>query len=218
VLDALGKVELSKVTPACDLLRDELQRRALQEIGIAGKKQNALLKNPGNMLIGELAIGKDFPMRVMAEIIDAPLLTDNEIRKIASRYVKSGADIIDVGMVASESRPADAGRAVEAIKSVVNTPVSVDTLNPAEAREAVSAGADIVLSVDAGNVKDMATIGSEAAFVVIPTNHREGYFPKKAEDRVSLLEENIKMARKLGITRIIGDLILDPVNTPGTVE
>ena len=217
VLDVLGQVELSKETPACDLLKDELQRKALQEIHIAERK-DVLLKSLGNMLIRELAIGRDFPMRVMAEIVDAPLLSDDEIQAIARRYVKLGAEIIDVGMVADEAKPSDARRAVKAIKSVVNVPVSIDTFDPDEAREAVSAGADLVLSVDGSNVEDMAAFASKVAVVVIPTNHREGYFPRKAEERVSLLEENIRRARKLGIRRIIGDLILDPVNMPGIVE
>jgi len=72
--------------------------------------------------------------------------------------------------------------------------------------------------VDGGNVEDMAGFASKVAVVVIPANHRKGLFPKKAEERVSLLEDNIKKARKLGITKIIADLILDPVNMPGIVE
>jgi dihydropteroate synthase-like protein len=218
VLDTLGQVKLSKVTPACELLRDELQQKALQELDIAEKNRDVLLKKPGNLLIKELAVGKDFPMRVMAEIIDTPLLSDDEIQATARRYVKLGAEIIDVGMVAGESRPSDAKRAVEAVKGVVNVPVSIDTLDPEEAREAVSAGADLILSVDAGNIEDMSAFASKVAVVVIPTNHRRGRFPKKAEERVSLLEENIRKARKLGITRILGDLILDPVNVPGIME
>lgn len=218
VLNLLGQVKLSKVTSACDLLKDELQRKALQEIYLAEKNRDVLLKNPANMLIRELAIGRGFPIRVMAEIVDAPLLSDDEIQAMARRYVKLGAEIIDVGMVAGESRPSDTGRAVEAVRSVVNVPVSIDTLDSDEAREAVSAGADIILSVDGGNVEDMAAFASKVAVVVIPTNHRKGYFPKKAEERINLLEENIGKARKLGIRRIIGDLILDPVNMPGIIE
>lgn len=218
VLDLVGQVELSKETPACDLLREELQRKALEELYLAEKNRDVLLRNPGNMLIRELAVGRDFPMRVMAEIIDAPLLSDEELQTTAQRYVKLGADIIDVGMIAGESRPSDARRAVEAVKSAVKVPVSIDTLDSDEAREAVSAGADLVLSVDAGNVEDMAAFASEVAVVVIPTNHRKGFFPKKAIERIMLLEGNIRKARKLGLTRIIGDLILDPVNMPGVME
>ncbi|MFQ6068434.1 MAG: dihydropteroate synthase-like protein [Candidatus Bathyarchaeia archaeon] len=218
ILDILGQVKLSNVMPACDLLKDELQRKALQEMEIVKEKQSVLLKNPCNILIGELAIGKDFPMRVMAEIVDAPLLSDDVIQELARCYVELGAEIIDVGMVAGDSRPLDAGRAIKAVRSVVNVPVSIDTLDSSEAKEAVSAGADIVISVDAGNVKDIAAFASKVAVVVIPTNHREGYFPKKVEERVSLLEENILKARKLGIAKVIGDLILDSVNAPGIVE
>lgn len=218
VLDSIGQVKLSKVTPACELLKGELQRKALQELFIVEKNRDVLLKNLGNMLIGNLAVGKDFPMRVMAEIIDAPLLSNDEIQALARRYVASGADMIDVGMMTGESRPSDARRAVEAVKRVVKVPVSIDTLDPDEAREAVSAGADLILSVDAGNVEDMAAFASRVAVVVIPTNHREGYFPKKTEERIKLLEENIEKARKLGITRVIADLILDPVNTQGLTE
>jgi len=218
VLDMLSKVKLSKVTPACDLLKDELRQRALQEIVSSEKDKDRLLKKPGNLLIGELPIGRDFPMRVMAEIIDAPLLSDDEIQKVARRYVKHGAEIIDVGMIAGESRPLDAERAVKAVRKAVNVPVSIDTLDPREAEAAVSAGAEIILSVDAGNVADIASFASDVAVVVIPTDHLKGYFPKKAEDRVSLLEENIRKARKLGISKVIGDLILDPVNVPGVTE
>jgi len=212
ILDALDQVKLSTVTPACDILREELQRKALQKLEAVEKNKGALLKKKGNMLIGELALGKDFPMRVMAEIVDAPLMSNSEIQKFAKDYVKVGAEIIDVGMVAGETRPADAKRAVETVKNVVNVPVSIDSLDPDEIREAVSAGADLVLSADAGNIEKIAPFASDAAVVVIPTNQREGYFPKKTEERVSFLEDLIEKARKFGMMRLIGDLILDPSN------
>jgi dihydropteroate synthase-like protein len=212
VLDALGQVKLSTVTPACDILREVLQRKALQELEAVEKNRDALLKKPGNMLIRELAIGKDFPMRVMAEIVDAALMPNSEIQRLAKDYVKVGAEIIDVGMVAGEARLSDVKRAVEAVKSVVDVPVSIDSLDPDEIKAAVSAGADFILSADAGNIEKIAPFASNVAVVVIPTNQREGYFPKKAEERVSFLEDLIGKARKLGMTRLIGDLILDPSN------
>jgi dihydropteroate synthase-like protein len=210
VLDAVGQIELSTMTPACDILREELQQKALQELAAVEKNRDALLKNPCNMLIGKLAVGEDFPMRVMAEIVDVPLLSTREIQRLAKYYVKAGADIIDVGMVAGESNPLDARRAVEAIKRVVNVPVSIDTFDPEEIKEAVSAGADLILSVDAGNVEEVAPFVSEVAVVVVPTNQCKGYFPKKIEERASFLEENMRKARELGITKVIGDLVLEP--------
>jgi dihydropteroate synthase-like protein len=162
------------------------------------------------MLIGDLAIGKDFPMRVLAEIVDAPLMDKDAIQKLAKRFVEAGANIIDVGMVAGESRPKDAKCIVQAVKQVVDVPVSIDTLDPAEIREAVLAGADLILSADAGNIEEIAPFASKVAVVVIPTNQRQGYFPKKAQKRVKFLEEIIQKAKKLGVTKCIADLVLEP--------
>jgi dihydropteroate synthase-like protein len=212
VLDAIGRVKLSTVTPACDLLREELRQKALQELAAVEKNKDVLLKKKGNMLIGELAVGKDFPMRVLAEIVDAALMPSDEIQRLAKHFVKMGADIIDVGMVAGESRPSDAKRAVEAVKKAVNVPVSIDTLDPDEIKEAVAAGADLILSADAGNVEQIATFAADVAVVVIPTNQRTGYFPTKTEDRIRFLEEIMEKARRLGMKRLIGDLILEPSN------
>ncbi|MCP8321544.1 MAG: dihydropteroate synthase-like protein, partial [archaeon] len=133
VLDMIEKVNLSKNLPADDLLKEELRRRAIEEIKAVDRRKEELLKNPWNMLIKNLAIGRDFPSRIMAEIVDAPILTDEEIMKKAKYYSSSGADIIDVGMMAGESRPNDAKRAVKAIRSAVDSLISVDTLDPKEA-------------------------------------------------------------------------------------
>ncbi len=212
VLEALDRVKLSTVRPACDLLREELQRKALQELEAAEKNRDELLKKPGNILIGKVAVGKDFPMRVLAEIVDAALMPDDEIQVLAKHFVKTGADLIDIGMVAGESRPSDAKRCVEATKKVVDVPVSIDTLNPEEIREAVAAGAELILSADAGNVEQVAAFASDVAAVLIPTNQREGYFPRKTEDRIRFLEEIMKKAARLGMKRVMADLILEPSN------
>jgi dihydropteroate synthase-like protein len=132
------------------------------------------------------------------------------IQKLAKRFVEAGANIIDVGMVAGESRPKDAKCIVQAVKQVVDVPVSIDTLDPAEIREAVLAGADLILSADAGNIEEIAPFASKVAVVVIPTNQRQGYFPKKTQERVRFLEEIIQKAKKLGVTKCIADLILEP--------
>ncbi|MCW4021952.1 MAG: dihydropteroate synthase-like protein [archaeon] len=212
VLDSLEKIELSTVTPACDLLREELQRKALQELELVENNKEQLLKKPGNMAIKNLAFGKDFPMRVMAEIVDAPLMSCEELQRTAKRYVKSGAHIIDIGMIAGDPRPTQAQQAVETVKEVVNVPISIDTLDPIESRAAVSAGANLILSLDAGNLKEVASFASEVAVVAIPTNQREGYFPKTVDDRVAFMEQIISKARKLGVNNILADLIVEPMN------
>jgi dihydropteroate synthase-like protein len=212
VLNALGRIELSTVTPACDLLKEELRQKALRELDAVEKNRDALLKKSGNILIGGLAVGRDFPMRVLAEIVDAALMPTSEIQRLAKHFVEMGADLIDVGMVSGESRPLDAKRAVEAVKNVVHVPVSIDALNPDEIKEAVAAGADLILSVDAGNVEHVAPFASDVAAVVIPTNQQEGVFPTEAGDRIRFLEEILEKARQLGMRRLMADLILEPSN------
>ncbi len=212
ILDSLNEVTLSTVTPADELLREKLRKKALAEIAKVEQNKEVLLKGPGNISIRDLAVGKNFPMRVLGEIVDASLLEDGAVKHLAKIYVEAGADVIDVGMVAGESRPKDAKRVVAAVKAAVNVPVSIDSLDPAEIKAAVEAGADLVLSMDDGNLEEIAPFVRDVAVVVIPTNQKEGIFIKKAQERVQLLEEIITKAKSLGVTKVLGDLILDPLN------
>ncbi len=205
-------MQLSTTEPACDLLREKLQKRALAELDRVERNRAALLKKPGHLQIGDLAVGKAFPMRVLAEIVDAPLLESAEIQRLAKRYAAGGANIIDIGMTAGQTRPKDAQRAVAAAKSAVNLPISIDTLNPAEIKAAVQAGADLILSADAGNLQAIAPFAKNTPIVVIPTNQQRGIFPQKPAARVRLLERLIGQAKQLGFTKIIGDLILEPTH------
>ena len=61
VLDCLGEVTLSTTVPACDLLREELQEKALAELEKVEQNREMLLKKPGNLVIADLAVGKEFP-------------------------------------------------------------------------------------------------------------------------------------------------------------
>jgi dihydropteroate synthase-like protein len=217
VLENLEKVKLSTTLPADDILQEEFTRKALLELKEAEKNREKLLKKPSSMLIKNVAIGKDFPMRIMAEIVDAAIMPLKEVRKFARIYEKIGASIIDIGMVAGKPKPQLVKQLVQSVKKTVNVPVSIDTLNPTEIKAAVSAGADMVLSIDAGNLDEIADYVSNVPVVVIPTNQREGYFPKKAEDRVAFLEETIKKARKLGLKKILADLVLEPANVSESI-
>ena len=201
VLDSLGKIELSTIIPADELLKEKLRETALAEIVKVEANRDNLLKKPGNILVGNLPVGKDFPMRVIGEIVDAALLSDEEIGRLARSYVADGADLIDLGMVAGESRPEDARRVVAAAKKEVKVPVSFDSLDPIEIRGAISAGADLILSIDEGNVKALSPLLSDVAVVVIPSNQRVGYFPKKLRNefgcsRALLLKPRVWALRK----------------------
>jgi len=212
ILDSLCDTQLSTTEPADDLLRKKLQKLAIQEIEKTEKDREALLKKPSSMLIGDLAVGKNFPMRVLAEIVDAALMDKEAIQQTTKRFVMAGADLIDVGMIAGESQPDKAKRIVEWVKQVADVPVSIDTLDPAEIKAAIEAGAELVLSGDAGNIEEIAPYAKKAAVVIIPTNQREGYFPRKPRERVKYLEGIIAKAKKLGVSRCLADLILEPTD------
>ncbi len=210
VLGMLCEVELSTIVSADELLREKFAEKALAEIQKTEAQREELLKKPGSMLIGNVAVGKDFPMRVLAEIVDAALMDKETIQATAKRFVEVGADFIDVGMVAGESQPEKAKQMVQWVREVVDVPVSIDTLDPAEIKAALEAGAGLVLSGDAGNIEAIAPYAKDAAVVVIPTNQQQGYFPKKATERVKYLEEIIVKAKGLGVNRCIADLVLEP--------
>jgi dihydropteroate synthase-like protein len=212
VLEELGKIQLSTIKPACDLLQSVLVEKALREIENAELSREELLKDQGSMLIKNLAVGKEFPMRVMAEIVDAALMSDEEIQVLAKNFVAQGAHIIDVGMLAGKSDPENAKRVVRAVKAVVDVPVSIDTLDVKEIQAAVSVGVDLILSLDAGNIDQLAKFATDIPVVIIPTNQKEGLFPKKACNRVTLLEELVIKAKKVGFKKVLADLILDPIN------
>jgi dihydropteroate synthase-like protein len=53
---------------------------------------------------------------------------------------------------------------------------------------------------------------------VITPIDRKGAMPRDPAGRVRVLEENIRRAKQLGITKVIGDLILDPVGVPGITK
>lgn len=218
VLEMLPEIELSTNIPACDLIREELDKKALDVLKEVEVNKEMLLKKRGNIKIRDLAVGRDFPSRIVAEIVDVPTMTNDEIRCKAMYYADSGADIVDVGMISGMSMPKDAFRAVTVVKETVDLPVSIDSMNPVEIEAAVSVGADLIVSLDASNIMEVSKFGSHLPAVVIPTDFRNEFFPRKADEKVKLLEKNIEMAKKCGFTKLIADPILDPLINPGTTE
>ncbi|MFQ6053736.1 MAG: dihydropteroate synthase-like protein, partial [Candidatus Bathyarchaeia archaeon] len=114
--------------------------------------------------------------------------------------------------------PERIGEIVDAVKGSVACPVSIDTLEPSEIEAAVDAGVDLVLSVDSGNMEEVASTVAEVPVVVLPSNMREGRLPRKAEERVAALMDNIGRARDLGLEKLIADPVLEPAIHPGLME
>jgi len=181
ILPFLDKVELSKTESASKFLRGVRGSLALKEIEQVEATWREVLNEEGGFVIGgegrEVAVGSAFPMRVIAEIVNAPTLELDQIRKRALYFKSEGADIIDIGMLVNDPKPDRIGEILDAIRTSVDLPVSIDTLDPSEIEAAVAAGVDLVLSVDAGNMEEVAPYVRDVPVVVLPSNMREGLLP-----------------------------------------
>ena len=221
VLEMIEKLDLSPKIPADKLIEDELRRRALKFIDdFESNEKNVekLLKKPDNILVGNLPVGKDFPMRVLAEIANAPLLSEEELLKKARYFVKNGANMIDLGMLAGESLEDKIPSMVKLVKDdLKDIPVSIDTLNPIELKTAIESGVDMVLSLDHGNLYEILPLMKERNIpaVILPTDFSRNWTPKTVEERINSMEN--LMMKCQGID-VIADLILDPINSHSIVD
>ncbi|MEE8168440.1 MAG: dihydropteroate synthase-like protein [Candidatus Hydrothermarchaeales archaeon] len=206
VLERRPQLELSKTTPACELLRGELRKRALAEITKVDSKEyiEGMLNKPGNILVGGLAVGKSFPIRVLAEIVGIEDLSKEELLTQGRYLLASGADMIDLGI--NEVNPEKVEHSISALREL-GIPIAVDTMEAENIQRALECGVDLVLSFDRELIEGFRDV--VVASVVIP---KRGDIPRVPEERVRLLEENIQLARERGFQRIIADLVLQPAN------
>jgi len=205
--------KLSKEKPADELFSlDGLKK--VEDIRNKARDRRYIeraLKRPWNVLIGNLPAGRDFPTRILGEVVDAPRLGVEGTVGKALHYLREGADVIDVGMVAGETN-LDFIDSLPEIRERLrengfDVPMSFDSLNAKEIERALSY-ADLFLSVDEGNLEELVT---EKPVVLIPTNQRKGFFPARPSERVGFLEELKERALELGYKTLIPDLILESV-------
>jgi dihydropteroate synthase-like protein len=215
-------LELSRTEPADEQVMGVIQSRALEDIEEVEREWRRVLSDRGGLVLGSrgwrLPVGPGFPMRVAAEIVNAPLLDPVEVTKRAAYYESMGADIIDIGMLARDPKPESIQGIVEAVRRATDMPISIDSLEPAEILAALDLGVDLVLSLDAGNIEEVAPMLGDAAAVVLPTNMREGVLPRNACERVEMMSVNMALAREHGAEKIIADLVVEPLLRPGLME
>jgi dihydropteroate synthase-like protein len=221
VLEMIEKLDLSSQVPADKLIEDELRQRALQFIEDFENDEinvKKLLRKPENIMVGDLPVGEDFPMRVLAEIANAPLLTDDELLKRAQYYLNNGAHMIDIGMIAGESLEEKIPGMVKLLKdNLGDVPVSIDSLNSKELTVAIESGVDLVLSLDHGNLNDVLPLLQDYKIpaVILPTDFSKNWTPDTVEERVSSLESLMLKCKDIDV---IADLILDPINSKSIVD
>ncbi len=207
LLKHLESLPLSSEESADDMLREYIKEAAMEEIKNIEMPEvkERLLKEKGNFLIGTLGTGKDFPMRVVAEVVDAEKLKRKELLERAEYYLKSGADIVDIGI--RERNPEAVEKAVSVLKEL-DAPISIDTMEADNIEAAMDADIDLILSFSRELIEELQ--GVKVASVILPIV--SGKLPESAERRVEFLEQNLALARDSGFSRVIADPVLNHPN------
>ncbi len=210
---------LSTTQPADLAFAEQLTKKAEQDLDKGYQRPKGKLLE-GVLIIGKgensFAIGRRLPLRIIAEITDAPLRQEDEIIRLANYFVNSGADVIDIGMVASAPKPSTAKAIAKLIHKHIPVPVSIDSLNAQEIIGGIEGGAQLVLSLDQDNMMDIPKkYRKRATFAVIPAAQDSVELPKTLDERIQLLEDNLTNARGLGYRSLIADPLCDPLITPG---
>ncbi len=213
--EAIKRPELLSPKKAADKIFLEKEMKKLE--GLAQKKIDEK-----SFLIGKsekaVYIGVNSYPVILAEIVDAPKLSTIQIIRKAKNYISQGADVIDVGAIVGQENSRKIKEIIKSLKQdpiISKIPISIDSLNPAEIEVGVEAGADLVLSLDEGNIKDLSNIDKNVGVVVLPTNVRNGFMPQGVEQRVEHLIKNIKLAEKVGFKKILADPLLEAPISPG---
>lgn len=209
LLQSLGEIRLSTSVPADFFIEKKARENVQLQLSNAYKNKRDFLMKIGKK--NSIYLGRSYPMQVLAEIPDAPLLSKEELKSKAKYYLNSGANIIDIGMISGVDRSSKIKNIVKTIKSVVNVPLSIDSMNKKEILAAVDAGVDLVLSIGVDNMDIADSI--DVPFVLVPVD-KKGRLPLRAAERVKKLEELVK---SIGDKKIILDPVLSPLNN-GFVE
>jgi dihydropteroate synthase-like protein len=224
LLDNLFDVEsrLSTTQPADLVLADQLAKKAKQDLA-KGEKEPKKPLPKGYIEIGKgsftVLIGQRMPMRVIAEITDAPLRSEEELLQLAQYFVMNGAHILDVGMVAGSPDPEAAKNIVKFLGQHIKVPLSIDSMDSQEITAGVQGGAQLVLSLDQDGMIDIPKrYRKRATYAVIPSRQWSAEIPKGVEERIDLLIENLSNARSLGFKQLIADPLCDPLIAPGLTK
>ena len=104
-----------------------------------------------------------YDVEILAEINYAPRLSLEELKAQAMKACAAGADIIDLGCDPGGTWTG-VGDAVRALRDA-SLRLSIDSFNPEEVEAAVTAGAELVLSVNSGNLEAARSWGCEVVAV-----------------------------------------------------
>ena len=136
-------------------------------------------------------------VEIFAEIVDAPMITVEQILQRAEKYRADGADVIDIGCLPDTPFP-HLEETVQALREA-NLKVSVDSLDESDLLRGGRAGADYLLSLKQSTL----WIAEEVAAVPVLIPQRHG-------DMTSLYRAIETYAKK--DRPFYADAILDPIH------
>ena len=155
----------------------------------------------GNKVQSKVSL-HDYDIEIFAEIVDAPLLSLDDIIEKAKYYRKNGADVIDLGCIPGKTFY-EVGKVVSCLKKE-GFKVSIDTFDSTTIKIADEVGVDFVLSINSSNIDIVSSLS--ACPIIIPNF-----------DNLTLgsLKENVRKVKS-----IIGNkkFIIDPVISPFNVN
>ena len=155
VLKKIGDVELSHSIPA-DKLIEINREKELKELVERDEK--------GVFDINGIEIGGKSRLKIVAEIVDAVELKEEELKRRIEYYLESGADIIDLGIPLTFSA-SDVKNAVKIAKDMCDA-VSIDTFSPKAIKAGIEGGVDMIMSLSFENINALEFLKDQAVVVV----------------------------------------------------
>lgn len=218
ILQKIEDLNLSNTIPACDLLKssseDQYEEIVKNRIEF-GRKSISTHTFIINEKYPDKIIGRDLPPLIIAEIINAPEKSLEQLDRKTEHYITSGADMIDLGCVSNKPNPSRLKEIIEYIKSKYNILLSADTLNSAEINAAIDADIDLILSLDYGNYENHLDAPKNLPFVILPTDTTKAIMPRMPEVRIERLFALAKNLKNKGFQKLILDPLLETPINPG---
>ena len=218
LLKDLENVDLSNIIPANKLIEHSgefLYKQIVKEQYNNAKEDLGAHTYYINEEKSDLIIGRNLPPPIIAEIVNCTNKSDKSIIKKAKHYIDSGADIIDIGCVSNKPNPLRVKEIIQILRKNFKTLLSIDSMDSSEILAAVDVNIDMILSLDIGNYKEFIDIPKDIPIVILPTNIKEGNFPKDPKTRIVKLQTITKKLIDHGFTKLIADPLLETPISPG---
>jgi dihydropteroate synthase-like protein len=218
ILKNLNELTLSNTIPANKLVESSGQQ-LYEEVLV--KQLEKAKNNLGqdtfyiNEKISNILIGPELPPPIIAEIVNCTEKNNEKILQKVQHYLDSGADVVDIGCISNKPNPNRVKEIIKLIRNNFNVLISIDSMDTSEIMAASAEGIDMVLSLDFGNYEELINLPKDIPIVILPTNIKEGYFPKDPEERVNQLLKLTKELKNKGFKKLIADPLLETPIAPG---